>query len=70
MLRDLRKEIGATQKEVAEKCGVTQGYISMIESGKKKNMSLDVLINIAAALRVSTDTIINECRGSNDEAVS
>ena len=70
MLRDLRKEIGAAQKEVAEKCGVTQGYISMIESGKKKNMSLDVLINIAAALRVSTDTIINECRGSNDEAVS
>lgn len=48
-IRKIRKLKGLTQKEVAQKLGVIQQYISSIESGKD-NFSIDTLINIAKAL--------------------
>ncbi|MBK7964237.1 MAG: helix-turn-helix transcriptional regulator [Bacteroidetes bacterium] len=32
MLQDLRKEIGLTQEQLAQKCGTTKTYISRIEN--------------------------------------
>jgi transcriptional regulator with XRE-family HTH domain len=37
-------------REVAEKAGVPHGYLSELESGTKKNPSLDVLTRLAKAL--------------------
>lgn len=34
-LRDLREEYGLTQDQLAESTGVNQGYISLIERGKR-----------------------------------
>ena len=36
MLKDLRKEKGATQQQVADACNVTRSTITMIEIGKNR----------------------------------
>jgi len=35
-IRFLRKSMGLTQKEFAKKIGITQGYLTEVESGKKQ----------------------------------
>lgn len=44
-----RRDANMTQAVLAEKTGVTQGAISMIENGDR-NPSLEVLLKIAEAL--------------------
>lgn len=44
-----RKELGMTQKELAEKIGTTQSVISRIENGH--NISLDYLMKISEQLK-------------------
>lgn len=51
-----------TQKELAEKCGVTQQFIQRIEKGKV-NPSITTVIKLAAALGTSTDTILGRKAG-------
>lgn len=46
-----------TQTELAEKVGVTQGAISMIENGDR-SPSLDVLIRLASALNCTLDDLV------------
>lgn len=46
-----REHRGLRRGELAEKAGISQGYLSEIESGKKSG-SLSVLTRIAAALKV------------------
>lgn len=46
---DRRKELGMNQKELAEKCHVSQGLICDIESGRCKP-SLETALKIAGAL--------------------
>lgn len=45
----LRKYRGLTQKELADRCGLTQAAVSQIEKGKRLS-SLDVLQEISTAL--------------------
>ena len=52
MIKTLRQEKGLSQKALAEQVGVTDAYITMLESGKRKNPSLDILKKIAKALGV------------------
>lgn len=53
--RDYR---GMTQRALSEKSGVASGYLSEIESGKKKG-SLDVWRKLAKALDTSIDALVN-----------
>ena len=55
-----------TQTELAEKVGVTQGAISMIENGDR-SPSLDVLIRLASALNCTLDDLVKVKR--EDEMV-
>lgn len=48
-MRALRAELGLTQKEVAEKIGITQGNFARIELGKY-SVGFDTLQEIAEAL--------------------
>lgn len=48
-----------TQTELAEKAGVTQGTISMIETGGR-TPSLPVMVRIAEALSCSVDYLLND----------
>lgn len=34
-VRKIRKKLGMTQEELALKCGLTQGYINFLETGKR-----------------------------------
>lgn len=44
------KDAGWTQVEAARQCGVTQPRINDLLRGRIENFSLDVLVNIVAAL--------------------
>ena len=48
-IKNLRLNLGYTQKDLAEKLGVIQQYISKIENGRE-NISIDTLKKIADAL--------------------
>lgn len=48
-IRELRKQRGMTQKELAEASRTSQGYITRIESGRH-TMTMAVLTRIATAL--------------------
>ncbi len=52
-----RKKRGLTQAALAKKAGVTQAYLSEIESGKKE-ARVGVLKELAAALKVSVDELL------------
>jgi XRE family transcriptional regulator, master regulator for biofilm formation len=49
----LRKQRGFTMLQLAKRVEVSEAYISMLESGAKKNPSLRLLRSLARALKVS-----------------
>jgi len=56
-LKTARKLRGLTQKELAQKAGITQAQASIYESGKRKP-SLDVLIRLADGLGIRADHLL------------
>ncbi|WP_395612173.1 helix-turn-helix domain-containing protein [Allosphingosinicella sp.] len=48
----IRKERGLTQEELAERCGLSQQYLSGLEQGRR-NPTIVTLYEIASALGVS-----------------
>ena len=50
-IRDRREELGLSQKELAEKSGITQSFLCDIEQGRSKP-SIDVAIKLARVLKV------------------
>ena len=57
-LRIIRKYRGLTAVQLAEKAGVSQAYISEIETGKKDG-SVSLLIRLADILEVDLDDLVN-----------
>lgn len=55
----LRKEAGLTQEQLAERCGLSQQYLSGLESGRR-NPTVVTLYEIAAALGVSHVELVRE----------
>jgi len=49
-IAEMRQEKHLNQKELAAKLGVSQQFISQIETGAGKNLTLDTLIRIAESL--------------------
>ncbi len=49
--RRRRSELGLSQEDVAHRVGITVGYYSQVERGRR-NMTVDVLARIAEALGV------------------
>ena len=56
-LRTLRTTLGYSLQELAERTNLSPSTISRIETGKRA-ISLDVLVPLAAALRVSVDSLL------------
>ena len=50
-IREKREELGLSQKELAEKSGITQSFLCDIEQGRSKP-SIDVAIKLAKVLKV------------------
>ncbi len=56
-IRELRTELGLSQKQLAAKIGVATNTVSQYESGKSKT-SIDVLANLAVELDTTTDYLL------------
>jgi transcriptional regulator with XRE-family HTH domain len=57
VLKLVRTNKGFNQKEMAELLGISQNYLSLIESEKKKP-SIDRISDMAKNLKVSSDALI------------
>lgn len=57
-LMQYRKQAKKTQKELAGAVGITQGYLSLLESGHKKNPSLELLQRISKELDITVNDLI------------
>ena len=56
-IRTIRQEQGLSQKEVAVAAGVDQSYLSMIESGRRRNPGTLIVARLAQVLDVSIDEL-------------
>ena len=56
-LKELRKSMGMTQREVAQILGTTQPRVSQIENGELEGLELSTLRSYVAALGGSLDII-------------
>lgn len=59
-IRSMRKRRGYTQQDLSEMIDKSPTYLSYIESGAK-SLSLDTLVAIVNALRISTDEVLKDC---------
>jgi transcriptional regulator with XRE-family HTH domain len=57
LVRAYRKQRGWTQEELAERWGYTRGYVSLIESGKKKLDSLAQVVRLADILDIPQEKL-------------
>jgi len=57
-LKSIREQLGITQNELATRSGINRSTIAQIESGKYKDLTISKLINISAALNVSTSYLL------------
>ena len=58
MLKELRAKRGLNQRDLAKMAGVTNPYITLLETGQRKNPSLAVLKRLAKALGVPVTTLL------------
>lgn len=56
-LEEVRKKARLTQKELAEKSGITRQTINALEKGRSKGVNGTTLIKLAKALDVKIDDI-------------
>jgi transcriptional regulator with XRE-family HTH domain len=58
VLKQLRDDAKMTQEELAKRAKVARSYVALIEAGRKKNPSLDILKRLARALGVSVAELL------------
>jgi len=57
-VKELRKERGWTQTELAKRSGLSRGYIANLEGSKSiKRPSASVLLNLARAFRIKPEDL-------------
>lgn len=64
-LKRIREDRGISQSELAERCGMSPGQISKMETGVQKNPHLDTVVAMAAALGVSMEELVFGHEGPN-----
>jgi transcriptional regulator with XRE-family HTH domain len=58
VLKTLREQRGWSMAELAKRADVTDAYIAQLETGARKNPSLDVLKRLARALGVPVTELL------------
>jgi transcriptional regulator with XRE-family HTH domain len=58
-IQKTRNDKGITQEALAQLAGVPYTTLAKIESGQVKNPTINTLIKIAAALKITLDDLIN-----------
>jgi transcriptional regulator with XRE-family HTH domain len=59
-LKRLRKKLGISQEDLAERCGLHRTYIGAIERSER-NITLQTLEKIAESLDVSPQDLLKDC---------
>lgn len=60
-MRNARKQANLTMSEIAQRCGISESYYSMIESGERqKKLDITLAVKLAEAFDVSLETIVLE----------
>jgi transcriptional regulator with XRE-family HTH domain len=57
-IRQRRRELDLTQSQLAEASGIPQFHISAIERGRIREIKSDTLRQLARALRISADWLL------------
>jgi transcriptional regulator with XRE-family HTH domain len=57
-LKELRKKAGWSQQKLAEKAGLSYNAITKIEQGAAKRPTIQTMIKIADAFRISLDELV------------
>jgi transcriptional regulator with XRE-family HTH domain len=57
-IQKVRKELGMTQQELADKSGVLLTTVTKIENGIIKNPTIEKLAKLAEALDISIDKLV------------
>lgn len=65
-LRQIRREKGYTQHELAQKAAISEAYLGEIERGLKMP-SMNTFLKVTEALEVSTDSVLCEKPSSGGE---
>lgn len=66
-IKQKRTELKLTQEKLAEKSKISTAYMGQIERGEKR-ISLENFVNIANALKCSTDELLRESTKENNNA--
>jgi transcriptional regulator with XRE-family HTH domain len=64
-IRKRRNELGWTQDVLAQKAGVSKGFLSDLENGKRK-VGADTLYDIARVLSLSLDYLMTGTQGETE----
>lgn len=59
-IKEKRKKMGLSARELSRRSNVSQAYLSQIETGKNDNPSMEVLEKLAAAFHISLNEIISK----------
>lgn len=57
VIKNQRKLLNLTQYDIANSCGITRSYISLIESGKR-SIDINLLEKISVSLKMSMTQIV------------
>lgn len=66
-IKKLRELHGLSMRDVENKCGVSIGYISMIESDKREIPAFKTLLKLAKAYSVSVTSLVAIAEMFNDK---
>ncbi len=58
-LKQLRKKAGWSQQKLAEKAGLSYNVITKIEQGVAKRPSIQTMVKLADAFRISLDELMD-----------
>ena len=63
MVAFMRKKAGMTQEQLAEKAGISRGYLGEIEAPNMlTNITLEIIYNLADALGITPDILFLEIK--------
>ncbi|MCK5247505.1 helix-turn-helix transcriptional regulator [Candidatus Bipolaricaulota bacterium] len=66
-IKELRQKLGLTQWQVADRTGVSNTYISALESGRKPAPPHVIVTALAACLEISEEALWNLARAEREE---
>lgn len=67
-IKELRKQLGITQLDISEKCGISSGNLSNIENGRVLP-SANALVDLSNILNCTTDYILKGQSTTNESAI-